>query len=63
MGKIEIRNLCFRYGKQMVLNLKEKIKAIKEEEERLRKQKEAEEAERLRKEREQQEKLRLQKQK
>lgn len=20
MGKIEIRNLCFRYGKQMVLN-------------------------------------------
>ena len=37
-----------------VLNLKEKIKAIKEEEERLRKQKEAEEAERLRKEREQQ---------
>ena len=46
-----------------VLNLKEKIKAIKEEEERLRKQKEAEEAERLRKEREQQEKLRLQKQK
>lgn len=46
-----------------VLNLKEIIKAIKEEEERLRKQKEAEEAERLRKEREQQEKLRLQKQK
>ena len=46
-----------------VLNLKEIIKAIKEEEERLRKQKEAEEAERLRREREQQEKLRLQKQK
>ena len=56
-----------------VLNLKEKIKAIKEEEERQQRERErklleqqkkaAEEAERLRKEREQQEKLRLQKQK
>ena len=56
-----------------VLNLKEKIKAIKEEEERQQRERErklleqqkkaAEEAERLRREREQQEKLRLQKQK
>ena len=55
--------LCERRSRWICTQSKEIIKAIKEEEERLRKQKEAEEAERLRKEREQQEKLRLQKQK